>query len=348
MAITLYDIAKKANTSYGTVSRALSDHPRISLKTKKKVLKIASQLRYRPSNAGKVLRKGKTHTVGMIVPEFRNPYYIEFLTEVEKQCIDRKYRMVAIDFGKDASRERLCLEEMLQRRCDGIVTFMSRFEPLKDLIEEFWFSKMPCVVIGLPTDIGGIRIDGVTVDMGPGIEQAVDHLMELGHREIVLAASWPREGGTGGERVEGLQKAFKRHGLEYSQDSVFYRYSGDQLQDGLVTAKELLRAKPETTAIIGTNDLQATGIMRGLSTIGLSVPGDISLVGTDNTWIGQNWPVSLTSIDQNTRIQTQMATTMLFDRLKSQEWDEPTHVNMDTKLVIRESTGPVRKQANVT
>ncbi len=341
MAVTIYDIAKATKKSHATVSRALNNNPRIGIDTRRKILQVARELGYRPSHFGQALKSGKTRTLGVVIPDFSNPFYMEFLRGVEETCLEHKYQLVTMEYALDAAREYSCLEQMLERRCDGVIAFISRFTPLKNLLEEFWKIHLPCVVAGLPGDVGESKIDGTQVDIGKGIELAVEHLVKLGHRNIVMIASWPKES-SGGGRVEGLKVAFAKHGLRYDDESVFVHYTGNQLRDGYEATRELLTKQPDTTAIIGTNDILITGVMRYLSECGLSVPKDISLVGTDNTWIGQYWPVALTSIDCKTQIHAKSAANLLFGRLNDKQWKEPQRLTFTPSLVIRESTGKAR------
>lgn len=336
--VTIYDIAKACNTSHATVIRALKNQPHVNDETRRRVKLAAQELGYRPSHAGKLLKSGKTHTIGLVLPDFANPYYVEFLRSIEGECFARGYQVVAIEFAMDAGRERLCLEQMLERRCDGVIFFPSRVEPLRDLFNEFWARKIPCVVIGWEMD----QIDNLTVHIDPGIHLAVDHLVGLGHRNIVLFGSWPAESGVGTVRRNALKEAFEKLGLPFRPANVFSRYTGNQLHDGQEGIKELLEKQPETTAIIGVNDYLVSGVMRGLSQLKVRVPEDISLVGTDNTWIGQNWPVALTSIDLKTADLGQQTTQLLFERLENDIWDRPQKIGIDSGLAVRESTGPVR------
>lgn len=341
MSITIYDIAKATNKSHATVSRALRDHPRISKEVTRKIKQTAKRLGYRPGHAAQALKLGKTFTIGLVIPDFTNPYHVEFLREVEQECLARGFQLVAMEYAMDAARERLCLERLLGRQCDGVIAGISRFEPLKSLLNEFWESRIPCVVAGLPSDIGTSPVDGTSIDIGEGVELAVDHLVELGHRNITMISSWPKET-AGAGRIPGLQSAFEKHDLKYDDSSVFRHYTGNQLRDGYEASRKLLVDKPETTAIIGVNDLLVAGVMRGLSEMGLQVPRDISLVGTDNTWIGEYWPVAQTSIDLKTQAHAKAVANLLFDRLDDKDWKAPKHLRFQADLVVRESTGPVR------
>jgi LacI family transcriptional regulator len=343
MPITIYDIAEEAKISYATVSRALKNDPRISEKTREKVKGLAKTLGYRPNHAGQILKAGKTNTIGLILPSFSNPFYIEFLEIIEQQCKVRGYQVVPIDFGMDSNRERACFEQMLGRRCDGIISFVSHLDPLKDLVEEFWVSKIPCVIWGLPDDVGSLRIDGCTVDMSIGLEKAVKYLKDMGHRKILIGASWPEESDAGTYRIKGFSECFAKFGLSFSEKNVLYRYTGNLLEDGMKVARDYLESRRDATAMIGVNDLFITGFYRGITEKGLRVPEDISLVGTDNTWVGQYWQTALTSIDLKAHEGARIITDVLFERLETQDWGDPRYICLRSDLIIRESTGPARK-----
>jgi LacI family transcriptional regulator len=343
MAVTICDIAKLINTTDATVSMALRNNPRISLKTREKVQDAAKKLGYRPSHLGRSLKSGKTNTIGMIIPDFANPYFIEFIKSVQATCLSRNYQLITIEYCLDIKQERACLEQMLGRRCDGIITIPSQFEPTRDLIKEFWDSRVPCVVIGLPFYMAeGVKIDGLRIDITSGIQAAIDHLAALGHQHIVLAASWPKECGGGG-RYDAFEGGLRKNNLPFDpQKNIYYHFTGDQYDDGLKMGRDILEKYPQTTAVIGANDHLIIGMMQSFMTMGVRVPEDVSLVGTDNTRIGQNWIVPLTSIDQRTADQAQAAAELLFERIKSETWDEPKHITWNAGLVIRKSTGPAK------
>ena len=364
MSATIYDVAKEANTSYGTVSRALSGHSRISEKTRKKVLQVAKKLKYRPDYAARALRMGKTSIIGMILPDFTNPFYGEFLRVVEEECLARNYQILPMDYALDPKRQRLSLERMLESRCDGIVGFITRQQSIEGLLEEFWDKRIPCIMPHLPFDEAGARVDGVCIDIAAGAEQAIDHLISLGHREISLIISDGsirsidspdnfkntiyknplyqvtdvQEDG----RVIGLLRSFKKNGMQIGEHTVISKRSNNHLQDGAEAVRSLFKSHPSTTAIITANDLLATGALGALSELGLRVPNDVSVVSTDNSWVSQRWPVPITSIDLKTSDVAKAAAGILFERLKSSEWEKPSRLSFRAELIVRASTGPVR------
>ena len=102
--------------------------------------------------------------------------------------------------------------------------------------------------------------------------------------------------------------------------------------------KQLMKSKPETTAIIAVNDILATGVMRALMEMGLRIPEDVSVVGTDNSWISRNWTPSLTTIDIKKEKMAELAVNILERRLKSKNWKNPIQESIDSDLIIRDST----------
>ncbi len=342
MTATIYDIAKSCDISHVTVSRALRNHPRVKKETRKRILNAARELGYRPSHSARSLRHGKTQTVCVVLPDLTNPFFSEFARAVEEGVVAWGYGAAITEYAGDADRERTCLEHVLEGRYDGVIAFVSRFEPLKELLNEAWDRRIPCVVPGLPPDVENGRLDGTAVDIHVGIEQAVDHLVELGHREIVFVADWPVQSGAGLDRLAAMRSAFARHGLAYDETSVIVHAIGPELEEGYRAARHLMQREPATTAIICVNDYLAVGVIKGLTELGLRIPQDISLVGADNSWIARYWPVGLTSIDLKTQEHAAAVLEILFDRLGGDEWKEPRRIRLETNLVIRESSGRVR------
>jgi len=343
MPVTIYDIAKEVGTSHATVSRALRGHAGVAPATRKKVARVAGELRYRPDQAARMLKAGKTQTIGLILPESVNPYYIEFFNIVQDLCQQRGYQVFPMDYRFREDLEKICMEMMLERRCDGCIAFILRFDPLRAIIDECWASKLPLVVAGLPEGIKNTRVDGYRLDFSRSMREAIQHLANLGHRHIVFAGSWPEESGVGNDRFSVLRETFAECGLDWSPDRIMRYWTGRQLEDGYASAKLLFDALPETTAILGVNDLFCVGLMRGLAEMGIRIPDDVSLIGTDDTWLARYWPVPMTSISQNTTEQAAFAVEALFERLEGTEWQVPRHVTLRSKLVIRQSTAAPRK-----
>lgn len=343
MSVTIQDIAKVAKTSHATVSRALNDNPRISLNTRKNIKKIAKNLGYTPSMVARALRSGRTYNIGLVVPDLTNPFYVEFLRGIEANIQQTNYQLIVVENCQNVGQEKTNIEKLISLDCDGIISTVSYMEPVKELVQECWDSKRPFFVRGLPCpeDLGDVKVDGSINVMSNGVEKAISHLVELGHKKIVFIASWAAEVHNGG-RLKALKEAFEKHGLEFGSENIIRRFSGNQLQDGYYASLDVVRKSPNVTAIICTNDIVANGAMHALSEMGLKVPHDISVIGTDDTWLAKYWPIPLTSITMQVAKNAEIAVKVILDRLSNDIWEEPKHISIDTDLIIRQSTGPVR------
>lgn len=342
---TIYDIAQKLGVTHATVSRALNDHPRISDRTKKRVFEAAESMGYRRNFSARSFGTGKTSTIGLIAADLTNPYYVDCLRAAEKECEDRGYTLVTLEYALDPKRERECLERMLERRCDGVLAVLSQFDPVADLVAEYWDRGIGIVWPGMPYDLAekGVEIDGISVDLGEGMHKMVHHLAELGHREMVYIATWPVHYSDFG-RFKGLREGFSDAGLKFDADkNVISVYSGNQIEDGYRAAGEILKKHKKVTAILATNDLTAIGASRAIGQAGLSIPGDISLCGCDDTWMSRYWPVPLTTISQEIDRVARLSVDILFERMGQEKWKQPHYERMEPRLIVRESSGPAKK-----
>ena len=348
MATTIYDIARQVGTSYCTVSRALNGHPRIGAKTKERILKTAKEMSYRPSYFARGLTAGKTKLIGLVIPDFRNPFYTEFLRHVEIQCFARGYHVIPMEYRLDNQHQRVCLEKMLEFRCEGVIAFFQNSEFFKDLLEEFWEMRTPCIqTVGYAP---GQHMDRVAIRVEQGVEKAVSYLAGLGHRKIVLVDSLVEMSGKSHKKEttdNNVQTSFASYvkssvcklDLKFDDDNIIFSHSINQLDDGAIIGKMLIKSKPDITAVIARNDLLAVGVLRSFLQEGLRVPEDISIIGVDNTWLAEISPVPLTSISINLSQLADSALNLMFSRIDTGNWDIGKEVRLDVDLLIRQSTG---------
>jgi LacI family transcriptional regulator len=358
LAVTIHDIAKAVGKSYSTVSRALADHPRISEKTKNKVVAAAKELKYYPSFNAKALRRGKTNTIGMVIPDIINPFYTEYLRVAEQVCLQKNYQLLVMEYSLDSNRQRDCLKKILENGCDGAIVFIQEPVIIDDLVEEFCDRNIP-VVNGL----GGVGDwNRIVINFAKGIETAIDHLVSLGHREIVMACSQPsshtdkyfeelRNRHTSAEidrneimesQMIAFEVQLKRHRLHFGEESFIVSFSSNQLNEGAQAAKILVNDKPLVTAVLAQNDFYATGLIHSLIEQGVSVPEDISVIGFDNSWQAKYGPIPLTTIDIDTRGIAEMVAEMIFDEINNVKTHESVKILFDTNLIIRDSTAKIK------
>lgn len=340
--VTIVDIAERAKLTHATVSRALRDNPEISEKTKQLVREVARSLGYRPNHAAKALKLGRTFTIGVVIPDFSNPYYGEFVKSVKRECEDKEYQVSVTECGMNADHELTSLERMLDKRFDGIIAFLTNFEEVKKTINEFWDRRIPFVGMGMPANDHTFKYDSVNGNWQNGYTKAVDHLVELGHKRISFVAGWlPKGHDTIYERYSFAIQRMLQKKMVVDEKRFIHNFTGNQVDDGIEIANRIINDIPDTTAVVCSNELVAMGLLRGFIDAGISVPNDISLVSTDNTWLGKNLTVPLTSIDLNSAEQAKAAVNLIWDRL-GKKWDMPRHLYVESGLVARKSSARVR------
>ena len=326
MAVTMEDVAARANVSRALVSLVMRDSPKVSEAKRRAVLAAAAELGYRPNLIARQLASASTKTIGVLASDLHNPLFAELLDVIDRQTTASDYRLLLAPGFRDAARERAATHFLQDHRVDGII-----------LDGPYLGTKAIQELAGLiPVAVIGPRIPGVdctSIDDVTGTALAMDHLFELGHRDIAHI-----DGGTGAgasRRRATYRSAMRDRGLADRIRVV----AGDYTEDGgRRAARDLLTTGRMPTAIFAANDLSAIGALQQARCQGVPVPGGLSVVGFDNSYLAQAGYVSLTTIDQP-REQGAIAVRLLVERIESHR-EEPRHVLVPPSLVIRSTTAP--------
>jgi DNA-binding LacI/PurR family transcriptional regulator len=327
--VSIYDIAKKANVSPSTVSRALQDHPRIGEKTKQRILALAKEMDYIPSTVAKSLIANRTWTIGMVLSTISDPFMGRVIEGVEHAAIDAGFNVFLSTSQNDQQRELAIIEVFQQRRVDGIIVIASHL--IDRYSRYFDRSKVPIVVIN-EQELGE-TIHFVTVDDIHGSRLAVEHLVGLGHRRIgyVGVTNRPK---SSQHRFQGYQLALDAHGIVYDPALVF---DSDAIEDhakrGEASLAPLIAAG--ATAIFCFNDSIALGVLASCYRRNLVVPSDLSVVGFDDIDTAAYAIPPLTTIRQPRFELGRLAMRMLLDILDGQQ---PENKILYGELVIRGTT----------
>lgn len=329
-APTILDVAELAGVSKSLVSLVMRDSPNVSDDRRKAVLDAADALGYRPNAAARSLVRQRSYLIGVLVSDFGNPFFSELLEGIEEAALLAEYRALFNTGSRVATRELIALDTLLQLRTDGLILASPQFDD--DELAKIPAS-VPVVMVGKDTAVPGI--DVVTDDDLRGSELAVDHLTSLGHRHIVHIHGEPGAGAAA--RRTGFIEAMERRGLE-----PLLVQGGFTEIEGAKGAKEILELDPLPTAVFAANDIAAMGVIQSLEDAGLSVPGDMSLVGYDNVDFTCLSQIQLTTIDQPRRAIGTMAVELLLERLEGTR-TEPRLVTVEPSLVVRQTTASPRK-----
>jgi LacI family transcriptional regulator len=328
--ITIRDVAREARVSIATVSHVINNTRYVSDELSKRVHLAMKKLGYHPNGIARSLKKKRTYTIGMIMPDNSNPFFAEVALGIEMKSFDLSYNVIFCNTNSDVQKESTYLDLLLKKRVDGIV-FVSSGSNINS-IKFIKSQKIPIIVVD--REIKGLEVDSVLVDNLSGGYQATKHLLNLGHK-IISCISGPSLITPSSERIEGYKKALMEASLEIDEKLILM---GDfQFEGGYKSAKKLLRMKRTPTAIFACNDLMAIGAICAIKEEGLSVPKDISVVGFDDIALASFFNPKLTTVIQPKYIMGKLAANMLIERIRNKEM-APRRKLLKTELIIREST----------
>ena len=297
------DVAKAAGVSLGSVSHYLNDRVPVSPAKAERIQRAVDALGYRVDQGARSLRRGQTHTVGLIVPNISNPFYAELARAIEHRLWDKGFQTFLCDSAHDAARERAHFINLLDRRADGIlVIYSSEKGDLPGLAGK---TKTPVVFLDRPVS-GQVS---VASDNRLGGQLAAEHLLTLGHTRIG-ALIGDAEVLNMRSRMDGFVAALAEGGVGLETSYICHG-----AQDLLLgeRAAELMRLPEPPTAIFATNDIVAVGAWRTLLGRGYRIPEDVSLLGFDDIEIGRLLLPALTTVAQDISMLSARATELLLN-----------------------------------
>jgi LacI family transcriptional regulator len=331
---TMNDVARVADVSIATVSHVINGTRYVSPERAERVQAAMRELDYTPDATARSLRVGRTHTLGVVIPDNTNPFFAELARWIEEAGFDAGYTTILGNSGERADRERQYVSTLLSKRVDGLIIAPWR-KPDAPLLRVLRKAQIPIVVIDRDDVLPAA--DAVLYDDVGGGRQAAEHLRALGHTAIAAIAGPPDPGHSPG-RLGGFVEALADGGVPIGDDAIVtsdYHFAG-----GRAATAELLARGRRFTALFAANDLMAAGAIRELTGHGLAVPGDVSVVGFDDAPLAEMTSPALTTVRQPVQEMGDTAVSLLLARLAgSPENGGGTHV-LPTSLVVRESTAP--------
>ncbi len=332
---TIRDIAKLAGVSIATVSRVLNDRPDVAPETRDAVLRHIREHNFTSNRSARALSSGRTGLIGLSVPMVQGDYFAAILAGASEALYEQEMRAVLCTTLHEHEREVSLIERLIDGATDGAIILLP--EESSEELRALQAHGYPFVV-GDPREPLEDGIPAVSAAHSAGAKAATKHLLELGHRRIALITG-PRQWVSTEERLSGYLTALAAAGVLPSQDLVV---DGDfKLEGGRAAAEFLLDLPEPPTAIFASNDNMALGAMQVARERGLRVPEDLSVVGFDDGESAGIVTPPLTTVRQPLAELGRIAVSLLTRLIEGQRV-EALRIELATRLVVRESTGPVK------
>ena len=335
-SVTIKDVAKAANVSYSTVSRALSGSPEISAETRERILQICKEMNYTANTVARAMVMKSTKLLALILTGVNNPFMSELAYHIDRQARARGYNIVLCNSSRNLDQERELFELMIGRQVDGVMIFPSGPESYESLRP--YLARIPTVFIG--ENLREVPESYVSVDNYRGAYIGVQYLYNLGHRDILYFGR--RRGSTTHQlRADGYAAACRDLGImpHYCNNS----FPATSIKYGYQLAKQLFAQEKNYTAIFAATDTNALGIMQAAEETGLRIPEDISLLGFDNIRDSGLPRINLTTIEQPKKMMASVAVDSLLDKIQS-ELAGYSHRILLPALIERSSCAPLARK----
>jgi DNA-binding LacI/PurR family transcriptional regulator len=336
-AVTIKDIAKALGLSTSTVSRALRDSYEISPETKKLVIEYAEKINYHPNPIALSLKERRSRSIGVIVCEIANSFFSQAINGIESIAYNNGYNVIISQSRESFDREMLNLQYLTSRSVDGLIISVSTETKDFSYFKELNQKGLPIVFFDRIVD--EIETHKVAASNFKGAYDATVHLINNGYLRIATVSN-PEVLSIAKERLAGYKAALNDHGIKPDDSLIkFCQHGGMIFSEVEDVMNDLFASTQKPDAIFASADKLTTGCFRILRSKGLSVPGDIGLIGFSNTDLTELLDPPLSVIKQPAFEMGETATSFLLQLIESKRpiKDFETRV-LSTELLIRGST----------
>ncbi len=343
--ITVYDIAREAGVSPATVSRVLTGNAKVSEDKRNRVQEIIKKYDFEPNSIARSLSKQESKTIGMIVPDIRNPFYSTLFVDCEMEATRCGYNMILCNTINEIASEGGQLRNLMEKRVDAIIQVGGSVDevtpdPLYIELVDKVSKKIPTVIAG---ELEGANVYRIIPEATHGMNELLAYLSGLGHKEIAFI----------GGRASVIPTLKKQQALiRFLQDQnlPFYKEfmieADYSIEAGYIAARKLLKLDHLPTAIIAVNESVAMGIIRALSEKRLRVPEDISVIGYDDTFYSEMISPPLTCISYNLKAYAQAIMETIMQIINKKETEKIKYI--PTYLTVRSSCREIRENDSVS
>ena len=332
--VTRKEVAQRARVSVAVVSYVVNDGPRpVSPETRHKVERAIEELGYYPNELARSLSRQQTAIIGLIIPSLVNPVYAEIADSLTRYCAARGYRVILGSSGRHHQTEVEFAKSLRAKRVDGVVIIPS--ESPEEILKPLQQAHIPTVV--LEHDLPNTHC--IAIDDLLGGQLATQHLLSLGHRRIAMIRRKPTSS-LSHLRFVAFQQMLQEASIQPDPDLVIESAAGQA--NGYASMQRLLTLSQPPTAVFAHNDVLAMGALSAIHQAGLAVPGDISIVGYDDTISSAYLNPPLTTVKLPISEMGHVAGETILELIKNGNLFSPKTITLPVELIIRASTAPFR------
>lgn len=330
--VTLREVARWAKVSVKTASRVANAAPHVAPDTRRRVLRVIEALGYRPNSLARSIRTRRSHTLALIVPSIRNPFYPAIARGVEDAVAGTGYGVFVASADRDATKEARSIALLVEKRVDGIILGSPVIGPRA--LEPAHRAGIPVVAMNPNVPLPGAV--ALVIDNRRAAREMTGYLVSLGHQAVGYIDGIPTLGRCR-ERLRGYRDGLRAAGLPFDPEQI---ERGEFDYDAAyAAARKLLERRPTPTCLFAGNDLMALGAMAAAWDLGLRVPGDLSVAGFDDIDLATVVRPALTTVHQPNYEMGRLAVDLLLGRAEPPATPGETRVTA-ARLVVRQSTSP--------
>ncbi len=328
------DVAREAGVSTATVSHVINETKFVTDVTRQKVREAIEKLNFYPNANARSLASGRSNIIGLLVSDITNPFFPELVKSIETAAFERGYNIILFNTNYDAERAADYVRRLIELKVAGVALMTAELDP--NLVNELEKRQVRAVF----NDLGvvGEFTSNIVLDYSSGIEEAVRHLVSLGHTRIAHISGSSRIR-SGNIRREAFIEAMNKF-LPETDDSLIFE--GDfRFESGRMAATKILELEEIPTAVVVANDMMALGAMAEFKAGGLRVPEDISIVGFDDIAFASLCEPPLTTVCSPRVEMGRRAIEALMMTIEK-NGQTGTEIKIPTYLIVRKSTAPLR------
>jgi len=331
--VTITDIAKQLGVSHSTVSRALSDHPRISDSTKKKVKELAKELGYLTNVSVKNFMKGESYIIGVLIPDLSISFFAQVLKAIQKTLAERDYSLLLFDNRESAEEESRALQKCMKYRVDGVISAITTKTVDFSKYEELLTHEVPLVFFDRVANF--LPVPKVIADDYLASLEANKHLIQNGCKCIAHITGTINLNNSN-NRLYGYLDALSEHEIESNEDLIlYYEFDPDSIDKFI---DKTLMNHPKLDGISTFNDYTAYHAVQALERYGKKVPEDVSVIGFSNEPIATYMRPKLSTVEQVAMKMGTLAATKMTDILSGNEEMVDEKIVLKPDLIIRDSS----------